>query len=285
MQITQRFKLAGLLFIISLVSLPIQAKVFTVGETIMIGFPANNIKDDAYIIGVVKKLTKEGDYQISVRDFVEGHDYGLSCQPIDTSQAANSNSASSNGWEMWQDTKNLYSKQLEFIVPAKKAMKLSTGQLMFIERYNIYITYSRWKSNPLVMSIDRIISAQQSAKAEGVEQINPAFELAKLDRLSYYDSVTGRPYQPFESIKPLTTLLDKVLVMLEENPRLKKYWTAQARDGKGIEDDMEIYFLVDAIDKVVKDVRSTLDEGGLEDANKKDLKKLKQQLRDLVRPF
>lgn len=258
-----------------------QAKTFKIGDTIIVAFPANDIKSDAYMIGIVRKITVNGDYQISVRDFVDGHDYGLSCTPIALDSAGVETAQS--GWEIWTDTRNPMHKQLELIVPAEKAMKLSTGKLMFIERYNIYITYSRWKSNAPIMTIGRIESVKDAAIEVGISAINPAFDIAILDRNSYFDPNIGRPYWPYESIKPLTVLLEHVQNILDNNKRLNQLWSAKNRDWVEIEKDMETYFLLDAIDKVVTDAKYLLNEDGLEKANAEDLALLKKQLQQLKR--
>jgi len=255
------------------------AKTFKVGDTILVSFPANDIKSDAYLIGIVRKITTKGNYQISVRDFVEGHDYGLSCTPIAINKAGQESTKS--GWQVWQDSRNPMSSQLEFIVPANKAMKLSTGKLMFIDRYNVYITYSRWKSNVPIMSISKIEAVKIAAKDAGIEAINPALDLAILDRKSYYDPQIGRPYWAYETIKPLIILLTEIQNILNKDKQLNKLWRAKTRDWQAIEKDMKTFFLIDAIDKSVTDASYQLNEAGLEKANPKDLAKLKQQLKDL----
>ncbi|MGC9385347.1 MAG: hypothetical protein ACP5D0_00230 [Hydrogenovibrio sp.] len=252
---------------------------FKVGETILVGFPANNIKGDAYIIGIIRKVTPEGDYQISVRDFVEGHDYGLSCVPIAVNERGQETGQS--GWEIWDNTKQLTSEGLEYIVPRDKVMKLDKGKLNFIDRYNVYITYSRWKSNVPVMSIDRLDSAEAEAAYAGIEGIIPALEIAKLDRASYYDPENGRPYWPHESVPHLNVLLAQVSDLLKEDPTLNQLWRAQSRDWPAIESNMRTYFLVDAMDKVVRDAEAILYEEDVKKADPEALKTLKAQLKHL----
>lgn len=252
---------------------------FKVGETILVGFPANNIKGDAYIIGIIRKVTPEGDYQISVRDFVEGHDYGLSCVPIAVNERGQETGQS--GWEIWDNTRQLTSEGLEYIVPRDKVMKLDKGKLNFIDRYNVYITYSRWKSNVPVMSIDRLDSAEAEAAYAGIEGIIPALEIAKLDRASYYDPENGRPYWPHESVPHLNVLLAQVSDLLKEDPTLNQLWRAQSRDWPAIESNMRTYFLVDAMDKVVRDAEAILYEEDVKKADPEALKTLKAQLKHL----
>jgi hypothetical protein len=252
---------------------------FKVGETVLVGFPSNNIKDDAYIIGIVRKITPKGDYQIAVRDFVEGHDYGLSCVPIAVDSAGNETGQS--GWELWDNTKQLTSQGLEYIVPADKVVKLAKGKLNFIDRYNVYITYSRWKSNVPVMSIDRLQSAEAEAAYADIPGIIPAFKVAELDRASYFDPKNGRPYWPHESVPHLTKLLDHIIEVLDQNPKLNQLWRAKQRDWPAIESNMKTYFLVDAIDKSVKDADNLLAEDDVKKADPEAVKKLKKQLRYL----
>ncbi len=258
-----------------------QAKTFKIGDVILISFPENNIKDDAYLTGIVREITIKGDYQISVKDFVGGHDYGVSCTPIAINSTGQKTAQS--GWEIWTDTRNPINKQLEFIVPADKAMKLSSGKLMFIDRYNIYIVYSRWKSNAAIMSISKIESTKEYAKETGIGAINSALDIAILDRKSYYDPVINRPYWAYESVKPLTVLLEHIQSLLENDKNLNALWRAKKRDWKTIEKDMQTYFLIDSIDKAVTDAGYLLNEDGLEKANPVTLLKLKKQLKNLKR--
>lgn len=265
--------------LLSLLMLPVQAAQFKVGETILVGFPANNIKDDAYIIGIIRKVTPKGDYQITVRDYVEGHDYGLSCVPIAVDSAGQETGQS--GWEMWGDTRQLTSRGLEYVVPANNVVKLAVGQMNFIDRYNVYITYSRWKSNAPVMSIGRLKSAEAEAEYAGIGDIIPAFKIAELDRQSYFDPNNGRPYWPYESVKHLNVLLTHIEKELQANPRLNRLWRAKKRDWPEIEKDMKTYFLVDAMDKSVDDAYFLLSEDEINKADAKDLAMLKTHLRKL----
>ncbi|MBD3612856.1 MAG: hypothetical protein HUJ13_10695 [Hydrogenovibrio crunogenus] len=252
---------------------------FKVGDTVLVGFPSTNIKDDAYIIGIVQKITPKGNYQISVRDFVEGHDYGLSCVPIAVDSAGNETGQS--GWEMWDNTKQLTSDGLQYIVPADNVVKLAKGQMNFIDRYNVYITYSRWKSNVPVMSIDRLESAEAEARYANISEMIPAFEIAKLDRASYFDSTNGRPYWPYESVPHLTKLMDHIIALLKNKPEINQLWRAEKRDWAKINQSMETYFLIDALDKAVDDAYFLLNEESIDKADTKALKRLKEQLKYL----
>lgn len=260
----------------------VQADEFKVGETVLVGFPANNIKDDAYIIGIIRKQTPDGNYQIAVRDYVEGHDYGLSCVPIAVD--ASGKETGQSGWEMWNDTRQLTSQGLEYVVPAQKVRKLAKGQMNFIDRYNVYITYSRWKSDVPVMSIGRLESAKAEADYARIPEIIPALDIAILDRQSYFDPDNGRPYWPHESAPKLIKLLDHIQTLLAKDKALSALWRAKQRDWKAIEQDMQTYFLVDAIDKSVKEAYFLLDEDDMAKADPKVLKTLKAQLKALGQP-
>ena len=275
-----KLKIFAFIFLALITNLS-QANTFKIGDVILISFPENNIKDDAYLTGIVREITIKGDYQISVKDFVDGHDYGVSCTPIAINSTGQKTAQS--GWEIWTDTRNPINKQLEFIVPADKAMKLSSGKLMFIDRYNIYIVYSRWKSNAPIMSISKIESTKEYAKETGIGAINSALDIAILDRKSYYDPVINRPYWAYESVKPLTVLLEHIQSLLENDKNLNALWRAKKRDWKTIEKDMQTYFLIDSIDKAVTDAGYLLNEDGLEKANPVTLLKLKKQLKNLKR--
>lgn len=257
-----------------------QATKFKIGDTILIAYPANNIKDDSYLIGIVRYITVTGDYRLAITDFVEGHDYGLACVPIviDSRGAPTTQS----GWEVWTDTTNPIHERLEFIVPADRAMKLSSGKMLFIERYNIYIVFSRWLSNVPILAIDKLKMTQRDARAINMAEINPAFDIAILDRLSFYKAENGVPLWPYQSIEPLTTLLSHIQKTLNEDPKLNTLWQAKKRDWDTIEQSMQSYFLIRAIDKAITNASHILYEDGLEKADPKYLTKLKKQLNYLA---
>lgn len=256
------------------------AQRFKVNDTILVAFPSNNIKDDAYIIGVVRKITPKGDYQIAVRDFVEGHDYGISCQPIAVNNQGQETGQS--GWQIWgKDHTKLRTQGLQYVVPAKKAMPVHSGQMNFIDRYNVYVTYSRWKSDAPVLSVDRLKTAENDAKLAGIPDIIPAFEIAIRDRESYYENNTGRPYMPNESVPHLIKLFDHIAKVLKDNPKVSKLWHAKKRDWKKINSSMKTYFLVDSIDEAVGNAKERLTEDGIEDSDPKQLKALKTQMKSL----
>lgn len=252
---------------------------FKVGETILVSFPANNIKDDAYIIGIIRKITTNGDYQITVRDYVQDHDYGLSCVPIAVNEKGDE--SKKDGWELWDNTKKLTNQGLEYVVPASKVVKLSTGQMRFIDRYNIYITYSRWKENAPVMSLGKLQSTKQDALSAGMPGIVPALDLAIKDRASYYDPENGRPYWSYESVPKLNDLLDYITGVLKKDPQLNKLWRNKKRDWKKIEGSMKNYFMVDALDKSVEDAYLMLWADEVEKSDPEALKRLKKQLKHL----
>lgn len=270
---------AFLSILMTLAISPAYAQKFKVDDTIVVAFPANNIKDDAYIVGVVRKITPKGNYQISVQDYVAGHDYGISCEPIAVNDQGQETGQS--GWQIWgKDHTNLRKKDLEYIVPANRAMALHAGQLNFIDRYNVYVLYSRWKSNAPVLSVDRIKTAENDARMAGIAPMIPALEIAILDRNSYYNKVTGIPYQAEQSVPNLIKLFTYIKGELNKYPELNKLWRAKDRDWKKINESMRVYFLVDAMDQAVKNVQGLLSED-MSGANPQQLKKLENLLHSL----
>jgi len=69
-----------------------------------VAFPTVNIKDNAFIVGKVKEITKASDYQLAVIEYVESHDYGVSCTLIMKSEV---NQGYGLGWEVWKDITKL----------------------------------------------------------------------------------------------------------------------------------------------------------------------------------
>ena len=254
------------------------ATEFAKGEVVFVAFPAGNIKDDAFIIGKVKAHQANGDYLISVMDYVEGHDYGSSCVPmIKTEDPEATKLGFDKGWQMWTDTTTLDKENLDYVVPQKNVMKLLHGKQYFVERNNLYIVFGRWKSDAPVLTIDRWNRAEREAKEAGLKDMIPAFEIAKLHRKSFY-AETNRPLYPFERIKPLVTMLELAKADLEADPKLKSWWQSSSRDWPLIYSDTKRYFLIEAIDKAVMDAKDQLYESGVEEAGEENIQRLESLL-------
>jgi hypothetical protein len=255
-----------------------QARTYQVGQTVFVGFPAANIKDDAFIIGLIKKVLPDNRYQIKVMDYVEGHDYGVSCVPMAIDEQGNE--SESKGWELWDDKKKLTQNGVEYIVSGKNILPLSVGQHKFITRNNVFTTYSRWRSNAPMLSVDRLNIAENEARSVGLGAMVPVFELAKLERQAYYEGNFGRPYWPYEAVSRLPTVLKAVLHELETHPKLDKLWRQKPRDWKTINQDTYTYFMINAMDKIVSDASGTLDED-MEKADPQAIKEVKRLLKQL----
>jgi len=272
---TTIFVLAGLM----LLSWTASSKDFKSGDTVFVAYPAGNIKDDAFIVGNVVKVLADGRYQVSVIDYVEGHDYGVSCVPMvkSTSKDNTGENGQDSVWDMWTDTTKLDKENLDYIISKKDVLELGYGKSYFIERNNLYIVFGRWKSDAPMLSADRMDMAIKLTKQSGLELMIPAFELAKLQRKSFYGAY-GRPLYAFETIKPLGDALLHVDALFKQDEVLKKHWFSNERNWKVLAKDTKRYFLVEAIDKVVDDAKNQMHEEGIEKAAPEDLKQLKKLL-------
>ena len=257
----------------------VHATDFKVGESVFVAFPAGNIKDDAFIVGKVLEVMPDGDYRLSVIDYVEGHDYGSSCVPMLKNENAN---GSNDIWDLWTDTTKLETEKLDYVVPKKLVMKLGYGKTYFVERNNLYIIFGRWLSGAPMMNIERMDMAINTAKINDLADMKPAFELAKLNRKAFYDE-NGRPLYAFETIKPMVKVMQKVDAIFSKAPELKQKWFARPRDWKALNASTHDYFLVQAIDKVYEDAWNQIYEDGIERADPKDVAKLKQYVKKYKR--
>ncbi|WP_319379707.1 hypothetical protein [Thiomicrorhabdus sp.] len=261
----------------------LQAADFKVGETIFVGFPAADIDSDAFIIGNILKVMPNGDYRISVSEYVHGHDYGLSCVPmLKGDPGTGQDQGLGNGWQAWKDTTSLDNADLDYVVKAKDVLKLDYGKHYFIERYNLAIAFGRWESDAPMMTVDRLENAKREAKAVGLEALWPALDIAILDRQSFYGE-NSRPYYAFETIPHLNRLLAHIRELFAEDSRLQTLWKSKERDWKSINQSTREYFLIHAIDKAISDAQNQLYEEGIERAGQDQIDRLKQQLANLQR--
>ncbi|WP_127470724.1 hypothetical protein [Thiomicrorhabdus aquaedulcis] len=278
-QLKKIITLSAFAMVLSFYNLAGFAKDFKVGETVFVAFPEANIKDDAFIIGKVTQITPKGDYQISVIDYVKGHDYGVSCVPMVKNQG---NQGYGEGWSVWTDTKNLDNKAIEYRVAKENVLNLIYGKQYFIERNNLYIVFGRWKSDAPMLTIERLERAKSEAVSIQMSDLNDAFDIAMLHRASFYGDF-GRPFLQFETIEPLNKLLETVGALLASDPVLKDLWQEKSRDWPTISKNTRHYFLIEAIDKSLADAQSQLYKEGVEQADAAQLAALKAKLTGLQR--
>ncbi len=254
------------------------ASSFKIGETVFVAYPAGNIKDDAFIVGRITGVNEKGDYFLSVLDYVEGHDYGLSCVPM-TKKSASGHETSpyDTAWDVWQDTTVLEKERLEYLVSAQDVMKLNEGKHFFIERHNLYIVFGRWKSDAPMLTVERLERAEKEAQDNRIVQMVAALQLAQQHRRSFYDHFQ-RPYQTYETIAPLNDLLKKVLFLFEQDDELRQLWQSNVRDWKALPNNGQYYFLLEAIDKIISDAKDQLYEDGLEKVAPLVMQKFKENL-------
>lgn len=260
-----------------LLALNANAQTFQSGETVFVGLPSINIKDDAFIIGEVTKQLDNGDYQIKVQDYVEGHDYGAFCQPV---AVVEGDSVYGKGWELWQDTTKLNQPNLEYVVAKNLVMPHRQGQHYYIERNNIWVVFGRWWSDAPILPVERLVRAQADAKSVGLEGMHAAFDLAIAHRYAFYEDGWGRPYWPYETVPFLNDLMDRVLGLLEQDKALNQLWRSQPRDAKKSQKDVHTYFLLVALDKLVKDAYYRLYDD-LDQADPKAVAELTAKLKRL----
>lgn len=273
----------GLLLSVGLMALmsvlPLHAKTFAVGETIFVGLPSATIKDDAFIIGIVTKQLENGDYQIRVQDYVQGHDYGAFCQPV----AVRGDSQDENGWELWQDTRQLNQKELEFIVAKERALPYREAQHEYIERNNNWVVFGRWLSDAPILAVERLRRAQADGKTIGLAAMSDAYDLVIAHRYAFYEDGWGRPYWPYETVPRINQYLDQVLTLFKQEPELERLWKTKPRDKAVTDKDMRIHFLMLAIDKVVQDAFNQLYEK-LDEADPADVALMTRKLEQLGKP-
>lgn len=257
----------------------IWAAKFNLGETVFVGLPATNIKDDAFIVGEVTRFTEQGDIQIKVHEFVHGHDYGAFCQPVAVVNP-NNKSEYGDGWEVWQDTKRLDQRNLEFIVPAASVMEYRPGQHQYIERNNIWITFSRWISDAPILPAEKLMIAKEDAQRIGMGGLSKPLDLAISHRMAFYEDGWGRPYWPYESVLLVNKTLDLAQMFLDKDPQVNKLWRAEKRDKEQVDATLEMHFLMKSLDKVVKDAFYLLYED-LSKADADEVKALEEKLAKL----
>ncbi|HEY9016914.1 MAG TPA: hypothetical protein VIM91_01100 [Thiomicrospira sp.] len=258
------------------------AQTFSVGERVFIGFPSTTIRDDAFIVGEVTRVLESGDYQISVEDYVEGHDYGAFCTPVAVN-LPDKESEYGDGWEQWEDTSKLNQPNLEYIVEAKNVMAYRAGQYEYIERNNTWVVFGRWMSDAPILAPERIERAKKTAESIGLAGMTEAFDLAIAHRFAFYEEGWGRPYWPYETVPALNGLLNKIDALFEQDPALKRLWQQKPRDQEEVKSSSRKFFLMTAIDKLVDDAYDQLYED-IEKADPAEVEALTKHLEALGKP-
>ncbi|MBE0493223.1 MAG: hypothetical protein IBX48_02680 [Thiomicrospira sp.] len=270
------------LWLLLLVMGNVYAQNFKLDDRVFVGFPSTTIRDDAFIVGKVTRVLESGDYQISVEDYVEGHDYGAFCTPV-AINLPDRQSDYGEGWERWEDTRKLDQPNLEYIVTAENVMAYRTGQYEYIERNNTWVVFGRWMSDAPILAPERIERAKKTAESIGLEGMADAFDLAIAHRFAFYENGWGRPYWPYETVSALNGLLDKVDALFEQDPALKRLWQQKPRAQEEVKASSRNFFLMTAIDKLVNDAYDQLYED-LEKADPEEVQALTKHLEALGKP-
>ncbi len=275
-------KMRGMLFglCLSIASFSLLANSFVVGDTVFVGIPSTTIKDDAFIVGTVSQRLDNGDYQIQVQDYVKGHDYGAFCQPV---AVGNGDSHYGKGWELWQDTRQLNQKELEFIVAQERVRPYREAQHEYIERNNNWVVFGRWLSDAPILPVERLRRAQADGQSIGLAQMADAYDLAIAHRYAFYEDGWGRPYWPYETVARINQYLDQITILFKQDPDLEAHWRSKPRDKAKIKQSMRTYFLILAIDKLVDDAFDQLYEK-LDEADPKAVEAMTGKLEVLGRP-
>jgi len=252
---------------------------FKPGDQVMVFFPSPDVQHDAFIIGIVKGRLPDGRYRIRVTDYVEGHDYGLSCEPL---PPETDSSEYGQGWEKWDDTRKL-SREVDYAVPADKLMPAGQGRMYAISRNNVWTNFARWLSDAPVLYVDKLKQAQREADKLGLSGMHAAFDLAIAHRQAFY-SPEGSPYWPWQVLPHLIPLLDRAQAILDRDPQLKKLFMAKKRDWKKINSRMDWLFTIRAQDKIVHDAHYALYEDGLDKVDPKVIRTIRQKLEALGVP-
>jgi len=87
----------------------------------------------------------------------------------------------------------------------------------------------------------------------------------------------------FESIAPMVKTLKTVEKYINEDPSFKKQWFAKNRDWKVISKSTKLYFLMQAVDKILSDAKDLILEDGIEKAAPEDLKQLNHYINILTK--
>jgi hypothetical protein len=261
-------------------SFPLSANVFAVGDTVFVGIPSTTIKDDAFIVGTVSRRLENGDYQIQVQDYVKGHDYGAFCQPV---AVVDGDSHYGKGWELWQDTRQLNQKELEFIVEQARVRPYREAQHEYIERNNNWVVFGRWLSDAPILPVERLRRAQADGQSIGLAGMSDAYDLAIAHRYAFYEDGWGRPYWPYETVAPINQYLDQIITLFQQEPDLAAQWRNKPRDKAKIKQSMRTYFLILAIDKLVDDAFYQLYEK-LDEADPKAVEAMTSKLEALGKP-
>lgn len=249
---------------------------FKVGDQVMVFFPSPDIQKDAFILGIVKGYLPDGRVRLQVTDYVEGHDYGLSCEPLPPEDVS---SEYGPGWQKWEDPGKLR-QDIEYAVPADKLMPAGDGRMYAVSRNNIWTKFARWLSDAPVLYVDELAQVKEEAKQLGLAELEVPFELAIAHRQAFYAPV-GHPYWPYEVVPRLVPLLNKVQALLNNDPQLKHYFFAKKRDWKKINQSTYLLFTIRALDKIVHDAHNVLYEEGMDKVDPKVLRQVKQQLKAL----
>lgn len=219
---------------------------FDKGQRVWIDLPAVNINDDSYGEGQITQDTGDKQVTVLIKSITASKAFssGVSCAPMDK-QA---------GWEN-PDFNTITSNQKQTF-PRTQLMDWTAGYNRYYERQNWLHSFLKWQDDHPVIERSQLVEAGNTARARNLTDLAAVSDLV----IASYDAHQTEHFHFYtvpERIVRLTPLLQTIKKHLDANTALKQAWQPQQRSIELLNASSYVFFMTEAIDKIVRDAQKS----------------------------
>jgi len=159
------------LLVLSGISLLVPAHAYQAGDRVFIPLFAENLRDDGYAIGRVQRVLEDGRLDVVINEFVEGKGKTLygTCSPNSATALAGARIVSSNPDQL----------RVEHEMDPADVRPWRAGMYEYLERENLATVISKWLSDGMAITPNRLDIAERRARALGLDHVVVAVDIAR----------------------------------------------------------------------------------------------------------
>lgn len=219
---------------------------FDKGQRVWIDLPAININDDSYGEGQIIQDTGDKQVTVLIKSITASKAFssGISCAPMDK-QA---------GWEN-PDFSTMTSNQTQSL-PRTQLMEWTAGYNRYYERQNWLHAFLKWQDDHPVIERSQLVEAGNTARTRNLTDLAAVSELV----VASYDAHQTEHFHFYaipERIERLTPLLKAIRKQLDASQPLREAWQPQQRSLTALNHSSYVFFMTQAIDKIVHDAEKS----------------------------
>jgi len=160
----------GLMLLLAWGVSAVSANTFRVGDRVFVPLFADNLRDDGYATGRVEAIREDGRLDVVIFRFEEGKSKTLygTCSPNSATALAGARIVSDEPQSL----------RVEHEMDPADVLPYREGLHQYLERENLSTVISKWLSDGMAITPDRLAQAERRAKGLGLDEVALAMNIA-----------------------------------------------------------------------------------------------------------